>query len=98
MIVGKLAADGLYLGLTRPPMLFGVSYMFAMLNFLGSIMYFVVTSSFASLFIFFPLAHILGYWLCNKEPLFVDLFILSRKCMCCKNRLFFDNRNSYGVA
>ena len=43
---GELEVDMLFLGLTRPPMLFGVAYSVVMVNFLVGMFYFVLTSDF----------------------------------------------------
>ena len=41
-----LKNDSLFLGLTRQPMIFGVTYNYVFLNMFGSLMYFIVTSDF----------------------------------------------------
>jgi type IV secretion system protein VirB3 len=95
---GELEADPVFLGLTRPPMLFGVSYMFVMLNFLSSVMYFIATSDFRGLFIALPLFHGIGYWMSSKEPLFIELFLIRQsKCRRCSNRLYYQSANSYNI-
>ena len=43
---GELEVDMLFLGLTRPPLLFGVSYTVVMANFLVSLFYFILASDF----------------------------------------------------
>lgn len=42
---GTVGTDSLFLGLTRPPLLFGVSYTFAVLNLIISLLAFVIWKS-----------------------------------------------------
>ena len=65
---GELEVDMLFLGLTRSPMLFGVSYMVVAINFLSCMGYFVVTSDFAG-FMAMPVIHGVAYVASQKEPL-----------------------------
>ncbi len=91
---GELQSDPLFVGLTRPPMLFGVSYTFALLNAFICMFTYVVTSDFHYLAILFPM-HLVGYFFCSKDPLFLDLFkIKLQKCSRSKNR-FYHGANSY---
>ena len=69
-----LKADQLFVGLTRPSMLFGVSYNFAIINAMLSMMTYIMTSNFMYFAMMFPL-HFLGYYLCSKEPLFIELIL-----------------------
>ncbi len=94
---GELEVDMLFLGLTRPPMLFGVSYTVVMINFLVSMGYFVMTSDFMG-FGAMPIVHGAAYILSQKEPLFLDLFMIKQqKCNKCKNRFYHGMTNSYDV-
>jgi type IV secretion system protein VirB3 len=96
MSEGKVEADMLFLGLTRPPLLFGVSYTFALLNFMVCLLAFIITNKFMYFFAALPV-HMLGYYLCSKEPLFLDLFLIrSSKCSRTKNK-FFHGANSYDM-
>ncbi len=91
---GKVAVDPLFVGLTRPPLIFGVSYAFAILNILLCMSAYIMTKSFSYLGLLVPV-HMLGYILCSKEPLFIELFkVRAEKCSKCKNR-FFHGANSY---
>ena len=93
---GVVKADPLFVGLTRPPMLFGVSYTFAILNGMACMLLYISTSNFKYLISMFPI-HALGYFLCSKEPLFIELFkVRAEKCSRSKNRLF-HGANSYDV-
>jgi type IV secretion system protein VirB3 len=94
---GKLEADPLFIGLTRPPVIFGVSYMFVVMNFFVNVIIFIQTSNFMYLFVCLPGIHMVGYIICFKEPLFVELFLVrSAKCTKCKNKTY-HGANSYDV-
>jgi len=91
---GQVRSDALFVGLTRPPMLFGVSYLFAVLNCVICMMLYVLMTEFKYLAAMFPI-HFVGYLICSKEPLFIDLFkIKMEKCSHCQNRMVYG-ANSY---
>ncbi len=91
---GELEANSLFVGLTRPPMLFGVSYMFALLNAFICMIAYIATTQFRYLGAIFPI-HLIGFILCSKEPLILELFLIKgQKCSHCKNRLYY-HANSY---
>ncbi|RZI46019.1 type IV secretion system protein VirB3 [Rickettsiales endosymbiont of Peranema trichophorum] len=86
--------DPLFVGLTRPPMLFGASYTFTLLNGMSCMMAYVITTSFKYLALMFPI-HMVGYYICSKEPLFIELLrVKAQKCSVCRNR-FYHGANSY---
>ena len=93
---GELSVDPLFVGLTRPTLIFGVSTSFAMVNMMVSIVYFIQTSS----FMIVPIAgaiHLVGYILCFKEPRFMEIYLNTlSKCNQCKNRSYYG-ANSYSV-
>ncbi|OEY87063.1 type IV secretion system protein VirB3 [Wolbachia pipientis] len=98
MSTGSIRTDQLFKGLTRPAMLFGVSYMFAVLNVLICMVIFINTNDFRVLFVLLPGIHVLGYIASAKEPLFIELFMVrSQKCSKCLNR-FYHGANSYDIA
>ena len=93
---GRLKVDPLFVGLTRASLLFGVSQIFAVLNALACIGYFVMTSDITSMGMMIVI-HMFGYLACSKEPLFVELFMVKmQKCNKCKNK-FFHGANSYDM-
>ena len=95
---GSIGADPLFLGLTRPPMLFGVSYTLATLNLLISLMAFIVTNSFIYILVILPTFHGMFWMLCLKEPRAMELFLIrSSKCRICRNRIYYGGTNSYDV-
>lgn len=95
---GSLKSDPLFLGLTRPPMIFGVSYKFVMINVLVSFISFIQTANFGIMLGLLPGLHGLAYIICFKEPLFLELWMLKlSKFNKCKNKMFHGYTNSYDV-
>ena len=89
-----LKTDPLFLGLTRPPMLFGVSYLFAVMNVMTCMIFYIATTQFKYMVLMLPI-HGVCYYICSKEPLFVELFrIKGEKCSKCTNK-FHHGANSY---
>lgn len=94
--IGSVYADPLFIGLTRPAMLFGVSYTFAMLYMIICVLYYIQFPS-INIILFGIGCHIAGYIACFKEPLFIELFLIKfQKTNICKNKLF-HGANSYDV-
>ncbi len=88
--------DPLFLGLTRPAMLFGVTYPFVLLNGMTCLLYFIFQGDFIA-FILLVVFHGIGYIICSKEPLAVELLMTrSAKCSKCRNRSFYHS-NSYDL-
>ncbi len=95
---GSVGTDPLFLGLTRPPLLMGVSYTFAALNGIASLLAFIITSKFFYLLILLPGLHMVGWFICLKEPRAIELFIARMsKCNVCRNRYYYSGINSYDV-
>lgn len=95
---GTIGTDSLFLGLTRPPMLFGVSYTLATLNAMISLLAFVITSKFFYLLVLLPSIHAICWMLCLKEPRAMELFLIrNSKCSICRNRMYHGGTNSYDV-
>lgn len=96
MAGGKLKADPLFQGLTRPAMMLGVSYLYFILNFCFVMVIYINTANFVILLVAFPVTHGIGYLICMKEPRAIELFTLkSSKTPSCKNRVFHGHTNSY---
>ena len=92
--VQSLEHSSLFVGLTRPPLLFGVSYNFAILNMMLCMIFYVFYSDFRYLAAMFPI-HCIGYYICLKEPLFIELLnVRSQKCPFTFNKIFHGG-NSY---
>jgi type IV secretion system protein VirB3 len=95
---GRLQADPLFQGLSRPAMMFGVSFMYFVLNGGINLLIFIQTSNFVMLLFCLPVIHAIGYFLCSKEARAVELFVLKcSKGMKCLNRRFHGYTNSYDV-
>ncbi len=93
---GRLHSDPLFQGLTRPPMILGVSYMFFVLNALISMICFINLQSFYILFFLAPTVHMLGFLICLKEPRAIELIIIKMsKAYRCVNRGYHGYTNSY---
>lgn len=94
---GKVKSDPLFLGLTRPPLIFGVSYMFAVLNIMVCLMYFVMSSDF-KVVLFGIFFHGIGYLLALKEPLAIEILLAkTQKCNKCRNKVYHGSTNSYDM-
>ncbi len=95
---GRLQADPLFQGLSRPAMIFGVSFMYFVLNGGLCLLVFIQTSNFVMLLFAFPVIHCIGMLICKKEPRAVELLVLRcSKGMKCMNRRFHGNTNSYDI-
>lgn len=91
-----VGSDPLFLGLTRPAMLFGVSYPFAAMNGLGCLMYYILSNNFVA-FLALPFFHAIAYMICLKEPLAIELLMTKgAKCSKCRNKGKYG-ANSYDV-
>ena len=92
--MSRLASDPVFAALTRPQMIGGVTYTYAVLNLLVTVEVFLITRSFWSLAIAGVL-HAVGYLGCLREPRFFDLWITRlRTCPRVKNFSFWRG-NSY---
>ena len=93
-----IGSDPLFLGLTRPSMIFGVTYVFAGMNAVVSLMLFVLTTRFIYLLVMLPSLHGIAYLICLKEPLMLELVIMkTTNFMKCSNKTFYGGANSYDV-
>lgn len=98
MASGRIGNDSLFLGLTRPSMILGVTYVFAGMNALASLMLFVMTSNFVYLLVILPTLHGIAYLICLKEPLTLEMLIMKTSNFTkCKNKSFYEGTNSYDV-
>ena len=95
---GNVGTDALFLGLTRPPMILGVSYTFAVLNGMISLLAFIITSKFFYLLVLLPGIHAIGWFICLKEPRALELLLArTSKCSICRNRMYHGGTNSYDL-
>lgn len=88
--MAKLASDPVFSALTRPQMIGGVTYSFAVFNLIVTLEAFLITRSFWA-FAAAAVMHAIGYVGCVREPRFFDLWItkLSR-CPRVANRWFWQ--------
>ena len=93
---GVVATDPLFVGLTRPTMFLGVSFTFALLNGFINLIAYINAPSLKVIFIAFAV-HMLGYIICFKEPLFLELYLKRGEVATrCKNK-GFHGANSYDL-
>ncbi len=93
---GKVYIDPLFIGLTRPSMIFGVGSMFVILYSMFFLVAFILTSN-PSYIAGLPVCHGIGYQLYSKDPYIIEV-IMAKFQLCSKNRLnslLFHGANSY---
>lgn len=96
--MGDLSKDLLFLGLTRPSMLFGVTYSYVGLNIIISIAAFLTTENFAALLVLAPTVHLVFYLICLNDPLSFEVLIKKNStCSLCPNKSLHGFTNSYDV-
>jgi type IV secretion system protein VirB3 len=82
-------ADPVFLGLTRPPMFWGVTHSFFVINLIVCLIGFLGAHSWLALLLAVPI-HGLGYLVCLGEPRIFDLaYTKASKCGRCVNRRFW---------
>jgi type IV secretion system protein VirB3 len=95
--LGSVKTDPLFLGLTRPALIGGVTFPFFALNTLVFLLAFILTSQF-KVFIGAVGVHVLGMLICKKEPLAVDILMTKiQKCPGVRNKIFHGGHNSYNM-
>ena len=93
---GSIDSDPLFVGLTRPTMFLGVSFLFALLNGFISIIAYINAPSIKVIFIGVAV-HMVGYIICFKEPLFLELYLKRGQVATrCRNK-GFHGANSYDL-
>lgn len=94
---GRISSDPLFLGLTRPAIILGVTYTYFGLNMLLCTMYFVMQSDFKVIFVGVVI-HVFGMLITKKEPLAVEILLGKiGKCSKCMNKNFHHGTSSYKV-
>jgi len=86
--------DPIFLGLTRPAMLLGVTQSFFAINAVVCMVTFLATSSFMPLFVGAPLLHLAGYAACVRDARTFDIWFIKIRCLKCVNRNYWQ-ANSY---
>jgi len=92
--MNRLATDPIFAALTRPQMIAGVTYGYAVFNLIVTLELFLITKSFWVLLLA-ALIHAVGYVGCLREPRFFDLWT-TRLSRCPRTRTaWFWSTNSY---
>jgi type IV secretion system protein VirB3 len=86
--------DPVFLGLTRPAMLFGVTQSFFVINAMVCMIGFLGTGSFLPLFVGGPLLHGIGYIACARDARTFDIWFVKARFLKCLNRVHW-RANSY---
>lgn len=68
------AKDPLFIGMTRPPMIAGVTFKYMGLNAFFVLIFFMMTLNPLHLLIFLPF-HAVGYAVCLKDPQILDVML-----------------------
>ena len=68
------AKDPLFIGMTRPPMMAGVTFKYMCLNAFAVLILFTMTTNPLHLLVFLPI-HSVGYAVCLKDPQLLDIMI-----------------------
>ena len=86
--------DPLFLGMTRPPMVMGVTYTFFVINGMVTTITFLALNNLFAFLVGIPV-HIIGYLLCLKDPRIFDIWrVRLLKTPVTRNRSFWRT-NSY---
>lgn len=90
----EVTVDPLFVGMTRPTMMMGVTYSYFVINMTVTAILFLATSSLMILLVAFPV-HGIGMLACAKDPRFFDLIIQRFQfCPPVQNHRFWQ-ANSY---
>ena len=93
---GRLQPDPLFQGLARPTMIFGVSYLYFVFNAAICLITFINTQDFTYLLGLAPFVHLIGFFICKKEPRAIEMLILKLQTgFKCVNRGYHGDANSY---
>ena len=86
--------DPVFLGLTRPAMILGVTQSFFVINAMLCMTAFLGTGSFWPLFVGGPLLHGIGYLACMRDARTFDIWFARARFLRCINRVYW-RANSY---
>lgn len=94
--MADLNNDPLFVGLTRPTLIFGVSVHYAMVNLMISGIYYIQVTSIKIIFVA-GFVHLIGYIACFNEPKFMELYMMKLgKFNQCPNKSYYGS-NSYDL-
>ena len=92
--MSQLASDPVFAALTRPQLIGGVTYSYAVFNLIVTVEAFLISKSFWALAAA-GVIHVVGYLGCLREPRFFDLWVV-RASRCPRVRNYgFWGANSY---
>ena len=92
--MSRLASEPVFAALTRPQMIGGVTYPYAVFNLIVTVEAFLISRSFWALAIA-VVVHAVGYLGCLREPRFFDILLTKlRSCPRVRNFGFWEG-NSY---
>ncbi len=87
--MSRLSTDPIFVALTQPQMIAGVTYSYAVFNLIVTLEAFLITKSFWPL-VLAPVIHAVGYLACLDEPRFFDLWVTRvSRCPRVKNFAFW---------
>lgn len=96
--IGRVERDPLFLALTRPAMIMGVTYGWASVNGFFWTIVFINSRNFMLLIPGILITHIIGYYACAYEPRFMEILgIWARTVPTCINRFYHGNTCSYDL-
>ena len=84
-----VSIDPLFLGLTRPAMVWGVPQPVFVINGMVSMMAFLISNSFIPLLLGAPLIHGLAYAVCLKDVRIFDLWMTKARFLRSANRRYW---------
>lgn len=87
-----LKVNPIFLGLTRPPMLMGVTVDFLFIAFVVAQSSFMMTSSPVFLVVYFPL-HLFGWMACKFDPNFFRVLVKKIECPNIKNKKLWGSQS-----
>ena len=94
--MNALDSDPIFAALTRPQMIGGVTYGYAVFNLILTVEVFLITKSFWTPVVAL-VAHLVGYLGCLREPRFFELWITRvSRCPRVRNHRFWG-ANSYSA-
>jgi len=95
--LGSLKTDALFLGLTRPALIAGVTFTYFAVESLVAILIFIMTSNF-KIFLVAILIHAFGMMLCKREPLAIDMLLTKyQKTPSTFNKNYHGGLQSYNM-
>ena len=82
---GKVLADPIFVGLTRPTMMLAVGQMWVIMSFFVCMIGFILTSNPKFLLLYF-IFHGIGFFLYSKDPYILEL-LMAKMQKCANNRI-----------